>query len=452
MKKLVFFFLILLLVLTLSSCAEECQHLYISREITPPDCDSAGRTTNKCLDCSFTYHSDFTPPTGHSFTKQTIAPTCTEPGYTLYTCGCSHSYKSDFTPPANHAYVSSKIEPSCSEGGYTLYFCSCGASYRSDHTPPLGHSYEVTNQALADCSHEGFTEYTCIRCADSYRGGIIPPTGHNFKQERFYPTCVSGGHTLNTCADCGYSYKSDYIFYSDIIESAFTDNSRILAKGIDVSKWNHQLSSVGEYQPLDWNAIKAQGFDFVILKAGSTLRNNGLSGGIEPTFEADYAAAREAGLCVGVYFYTYAHSVKEIELDAYALMEFLKGKRFEFPIYLDMEEESQRSLGKDTLGDMCEKFISTLQANGYYAGVYLNNSWLSQVFDRVEMTTLFDLWYARYPGTDTPVWNEEKYGKQLGMWQFTQSGTIEGIPGNFDMNYSYRDYPSIIKQWHLNGY
>ena len=69
------------------------------------------------------------------------------------------------------------------------------------------------------------------------------------------------------------------------------------------------------------------------------------------------------------------------------------------------------------------------------------------------MLALFDIWYARYPlSTDEFVWNVEKYGQHLGMWQYTESGVIEGIENNlFDMNYCYRDYPSIIKKQGLNG-
>ena len=83
---------------------------------------------------------------------------------------------------------------------------------------------------------------------------------------------------------------------------------------------------------------------------------------------------------------------------------------------------------------------------------------MKYILDRVEVTTLFDLWYARPTNKDEgiPVWEnlewKEDYGKQLGMWQYTWTGVIEGIDAEFDFNYAYRDYPSLVKQWHLNGY
>ena len=192
--------------------------------------------------------------------------------------------------------------------------------------------------------------------------------------------------------------------------------------------------------------IKSAGFDFVILKAGSTLS------GKEPTFEADYADAKAAGLDVGVYFYTYSSTVDGIKNDVSALLSYLSGKVLEYPVYFDLEDPSLISIGKDALTELCEVFICSMQKNGYYSALYTNNNWLRNILDTSRILSLFDIWYARYPLTDAPVWNEEKYGKQLSMWQYTQSGEIAGIDGYFDMNFCYRDYINIMKKWKLNGF
>ena len=75
---------------------------------------------------------------------------------------------------------------------------------------------------------------------------------------------------------------------------------------------------------------------------------------------------------------------------------------------------------------------------------------------------MFDIWYARYPSLEgvvtEAVWNEEKYGQQMAIWQFSKTGVIEGInklngdPMYFDLNYSYKDYPTIIKELGYNGF
>ena len=80
------------------------------------------------------------------------------------------------------------------------------------------------------------------------------------------------------------------------------------------------------------------------------------------------------------------------------------------------------------------------------------------------MTVLFDIWYARY-ASDTEtivdgVWNTEKFGPQMAMWQFSKTGIIEGVLRKngsddnvlFDMNYAYKDYPTLIKSLGYNGF
>jgi GH25 family lysozyme M1 (1,4-beta-N-acetylmuramidase) len=256
---------------------------------------------------------------------------------------------------------------------------------------------------------------------------------------------LEDGYTTYTC-HCDHVEVSDYVSYSEIFSGAYVENTAVLAKGIDVSKWNHEIGKDGEYLPLDWNLIKASGIDFVILKGGSTKN------GIEPTFEMDYAGARAAGLEIGVYFYTYSTTTDGAKNDASLLLKALEGKYFEYPIYFDLEDSTLEALGKDTLMDMCTAFITTLQSNGYYAALYTNHNWITYILDRDNVVSSFDVWYARYPGTDDPVWNEEKYGKQFPIWQYSESGKIDGFSCNFDLNFSYKNYKEIMLKWGLNGF
>lgn len=381
-----------------------------------------------------------------SIQRQIIQPTCTDEGKTINRCTeCSYEFMSDITPRSAHDLKYTEIEPTCSYEGYKLYYCACGYSFRSEHIPPLSHSLAMQTFS-ATCTEQGYCHYSCENCDYGFDSDYTEPLGHSFKEEKSLPTATQAGYTLYTC-DCSYSYKGNYIYYSDILESAYTENTAVLQKGVDISRWNHQIDSAsGSYLPIDWEAVKAAGFEFVILKAGST------KSGIEPTFEMDYAGAKAAGLEVGAYFYTYSLTVEGITKDVEMLMLWLEGKQFEYPIYLDLEDSSLLSLGKNHLSAMCEAFLGKLQANGYYAGLYTNHNWLTNILDTARMVTLFDIWYARYPGTSVPTWNEEKYGRQLGMWQFTESGTIPGLDGYFDFNYSYKDYSELMKKWGLNGY
>ena len=380
-----------------------------------------------------------------SFETTVTPPTCESGGSTLYECeSCGYSYVSDHTPPSDHKMSQIEVEATCGAAGYTLHYCECGYSYRSSHTPPLEHSLSSVEHS-ASCTEQGYVSYECENCNYAFRSNFCEPLGHNFSTSSARPTATRAGYTDYAC-ECGYSYRGDYVYYSDILESAYVENQTVLARGIDVSRWNHQIDTAsGDYLPLDWEAVKRAGFEFVILKVGST------KSGLEPTFMMDYEGARAAGLEVGAYFYTYSTTLEGIAKDARDLLSYIKGKQFEYPIYLDLEDPSLSSLGKNNLSAMCETFLCTLQENGYYAGLYTNHTWLTTILDTPRMVTLFDLWYARYPLSEKPTWNEEKYGKQLGMWQYTESGEIDGLEGSFDLNYAYKDYKEIMQRWKLNG-
>ena len=372
------------------------------------------------------------------------APTCTSDGLEVRSCISCEETIERVIPMREHTLKKTLYAPDCTSEGYIECVCECGYSYRTDIVAPTGHtlSEEIT---APTCEERGYTKYSCKDCDYEYIGSFVAASGHSFTSERRLPTVLTPGYTTHTC-ECSFSYTDEYIFYSDILESAYCSGSEVLAKGIDVSRWNHEIGKNDEYLPLDWSAIKAQGVDFVILKAGST------KSGIEPTFLMDYEGARAAGLEIGVYYYTYATTIEGIRADAEALLGYLEGKQFEYPIYLDLEDASLEALGKNYLSDMCEAFMVTLQENGYYAALYSNHNWLTYILDSAKMFSLYDVWYARYPLTDKPTWNEEKYGKQLGMWQYSESGTLDGFSCYFDMNYAYKDYSEIMKKWGLNGF
>jgi GH25 family lysozyme M1 (1,4-beta-N-acetylmuramidase) len=385
-------------------------------------------------------------PCAHDFGEwqTTLEPECDRLGTEKSECKiCGKVVERDL-PCTLHKPSMSIYPPTCTAEGYTHYECACGYAYDSDFLTPYGHSFakEVTEPT---CTTEGFTHYACRACDYEYTADYVDSLGHSFKTLTTRPTAIKPGYTTYTC-ECSFTYTDDYIYYSDILENAYVGSSEVMARGIDVSRWNHATDANGNYLPLDWKKIADSGVDFVILKAGST------KSGLEPTFEMDYAGAREAGLEIGVYFYTYATTLEGIEKDARDLLSYINGKKFEYPIYLDLEDSSLEALGKNYLSEMCEKFITLLQSEGYYAGLYSNHNWLTYVLDGAKVFTLYDVWYARYPLSEKPTWNEQKYGKQLGMWQYSESGEIDGLDGSFDLNYAYKDYKEIMQKWELNGF
>ena len=384
--------------------------------------------------------------THQSITSSNVLPTCTKQGYTAHVCNnCNYNYVSDFVPTTPHTYNSYTIQPTCALEGYTIYMCNCGHSYKGDPIPTTEHSFEIKT-ILPTCESAGYDEHKCKFCEYIYKTSPTEPLEHTFEKSVHLPTALKDGFIEYSC-ECSESYTESYISYSEILDSPYIENPTLITRGIDVSRWNHQIDVItGEYLPLDWKAIKKAGFNFVILKAGSTRS------GKEPTFESDYANAKAAGLMVGAYYYTYSTNTEEIETDVENLIKYIEGKSFEYPIYFDIEDPTLISLGKETLTKLCETFICSMQEKGYYSALYTNHNWLTNILDTTRILSLFDIWYARYPENDYPVWNEEKYGKQLSMWQYTQNGEIAGVDGYFDMNFCYRDYFSIMKKWGLNGF
>lgn len=416
--------------------------------VTQPTCEEQGYTTYTCSLCSDSYVSYYTDAKGHRFTEEITAPTCTEQGYTTYTCDCGKTYQSKILSPLGHTTSPTVFSPTCENEGYTEYRCSCGYSYVSDKVAPTGHTYVEEVISEASCTSAGEVKYTCA-CSDSYTL-IQAPLGHSFSRKVTLPSLSDMGYTEFSCSQCDYEYVGEYTFYSDILENAYSNNTEVLAHGIDISHHNYRMDSNGEYISLDWEAIKAVGVSYVIIRVGDAAI------GIDPTFEKSYAEAKAAGLNVGVYFYTRATSVNEIELEANLVLSALKGKQFEYPIYLDLEDESLMSIDAALLNEMSMKFFTILQRAGYYTGLYVNDEWLYNVIDTETALSRFEIWYARYPAYaegEIPTWNTEEFGETLGMWQYSDNGTLEGIDHTvFDINYCYKDYPTLIKEYGFNGY
>lgn len=414
-----------------------------------PTCDKEGYTHYACSRCGFEYDANQTAPLGHTFKKEVHESTCEEAGYTVFKCACGYSYISDHTDPSGHSFEAVNVSPTCLENGYTEYSCvNCSFSYKSDWTVPGGHSYSENTVIEASCETEGSVTYTCA-CGDSY-STVVAPTGHSFSKRVTMPTLSDMGSTLFHCTTCGHEYTGELTFFSDVLDNAYANNSEVLAKGIDVSYHNYKMDSDGNYISLDWEAIKASGIDYVIIRAGDAAI------GIDPTFEQSYNDARAAGLDIGVYFYTRATTVNEIALEANLVLSVLEGKQFEYPIYLDLEDDSLSTIPASDLTEMCVQFFTTLQRAGYYTGLYVNEEWLKNHVQTDVALRKFEIWYARYPAAidgQEPVWSIEEYGEHLGMWQYSDSSVIEGIDGTeFDLNYAYKDYPSLIEGLGFNGF
>ena len=201
-------------------------------------------------------------------------------------------------------------------------------------------------------------------------------------------------------------------------------------KGIDVSHYQGVI---------DFQKVKNAGVQFVIIKAGYGKYENQK----DECFEENYKNAKAAGLDVGAYWFSYAKTANEALQEAKACVSVIKGKKFEYPIYFDLEGESLTA-GKTVCSEMCRTFCNYLEKNNYYAGIYISRSPAQNLLDE-SVRTRYALWLAEYGKT-------LNYSGPYGMWQYSSTGKINGISGNVDCNYCYYDYPNAIKKAKLNGY
>ncbi len=149
----------------------------------------------------------------HTLEKTTVvAPTCTEQGYTIYTCtACGETVKADFVPATGHSYEESVVAPTCEKDGYTNHVCSvCGDSYVGSYTDALEHTYTAVVTKEPTCTEEGVKTFTCSECGKSYTEAI-PTVAHRYEAVVTAPTCDKMGYTTYTCSVCGDSYVADYV-------------------------------------------------------------------------------------------------------------------------------------------------------------------------------------------------------------------------------------------------
>ncbi len=212
--------------------------------------------------------------------------------------------------------------------------------------------------------------------------------------------------------------------------------------GIDISKFQSGI---------DLLAMKNNGVKFAILRAGYTGYSDGISKAIDKDFERFYSTCKSIGLPVGAYWFSIATSYERGKAEAeFMYNNCLKGKQFEYPIYIDVEDDTGgrqylRKAGKQATTDGIKGFCETLEKLGYYVGIYASDISGFRDMMYVDQLTKYDKWVARYG-------SEPKYVKDYGMWQYTSSERINGYASVLDGDYSYKDYPTIMKQYGLNGY
>lgn len=211
--------------------------------------------------------------------------------------------------------------------------------------------------------------------------------------------------------------------------------------GLDVSAWQEGINLA---------QAKNEGVKFAIIRAGYTGSKDGVSKAKDNQFETHYKNAKSNGLGVGAYWFSRATSYEKGKAEAeYMYNNCLKGKQFEYPIYIDVEDSKyQKAASKKDVTNAIKGFCEYIESKGFYVGIYANVDWFTNKIDTSGLKA-YDKWVA-YWGTTRPSYPEG------GMWQFggesnkIRTNKVAGMV--CDQNYAYKDYPTIMKNVGLNGF
>ena len=233
--------------------AEKAAHTceFVAGETTAPTCTEAGYTTYTCT-CGATEQRDTVAALGHTFADATCtapktctvcqategealghthassvtAPTCTQAGYTTFTCTCGDTYTEPGEAATGHDFTNGDtcangcgttqdhvcnfeatdkiVAPTCTEAGYTVYACTCGATENREPVAALGHSH-AASVTPPTCTEAGFTTHTC-NCGDTYTDSEVAALGHDYDTSVTAPTCTAAGYTTFSCGICDDTY------------------------------------------------------------------------------------------------------------------------------------------------------------------------------------------------------------------------------------------------------
>ena len=197
-------------------------------------------------------------------------------------------------------------------------------------------------------------------------------------------------------------------------------------KGIDVSRWNGSI---------DWKTVANYGMGFAILRI--TEKGNI----VDSTFEPNYKGCIENKIPVGVYKYSYATTIAQIEDEANVVIKTLNKRKLDYPVFLDIEDKCQENLSDSLMMKMIEAFRAIIIKAGYNFGIYCGYYWYQNQLP--EGAKKYDCWVARYSSNDDGSLPERlRVPASTGVigWQYSSKSTIDGISTKVDRSVFYKDY------------
>lgn len=250
------------------------------------------------------------------------------------------------------------------------------------------------------------------------------------KQDTYQFVDVTGvyheAELLDDVPKCRYDYdrlmtENGYKYYVN------QEGQSASSSGIDVS----------EYQTLvDWQQVKDAGIEFVMIRVG--YRGYGEEGRLveDAMYRSHMEGALNAGLDVGVYFFSQAIDEQETLEEASFVLERIEAYKITYPVVFDTEEiktEGARTQGLSSgqYTENCITFCDAIEEKGYVSMIYANMKWMAYTLE-LEKLTDYAIWYADYePLPQCPY--------EFRMWQYTETGQVPGVEENVDLDLFFEE-------------
>lgn len=222
----------------------------------------------------------------------------------------------------------------------------------------------------------------------------------------------------------------DNVVVENGFKNYYIDGEKQNLTGIDVSY--HQ----GD---IDWEAVRADGVDFAMLRVGYRGYETGKLN-VDERFHEYAEGALDAGLDIGVYFYSQAVNAEEAKDEAEFVLEQIKDYEIMYPVAFDWEfagDETARTndVSSETLNECAAVFCNRIARGGYIPMIYSVKRMALMKFDLSRLAG-FDFWLAEYR-------EEPEFPYEFSMWQYASDGRVNGIEGEVDMNMSFIDYSKV---------
>lgn len=243
-----------------------------------------------------------------------------------------------------------------------------------------------------------------------------------------------------------YSFENEYVFAPVLEEvekhSLLEENFQKTEEGLmqyveNGAVTSHKGIDVSKYQgTIDWAAVKEEGIEYAFIRLG--LRGyESAKIVLDEYYEANMKGANSAGVAAGVYFFTQAVTVEEAKEEADFVIEHLAGYDVSCPVVFDVERISggkgrADQLTKEERTDITIAFCEAVKAAGYTPMIYGNVVCFTRLLDMTKLND-YEKWYAFYDDYMYMPYN-------VSCWQYTEKGLVDGIPGNVDLNISFKTW------------